>query len=45
MSLTINVDIKEIYKIVCDECKKKIREYIQKKISEQLAEKVLEGGG
>lgn len=47
MSITVSLDIREIYRLLCDECKKRVRELIQKKISEKLAEQAigLEAGG
>ena len=42
MSITIDVDIKEIYKLLCIRCKKKVKALIQQKVSEKLAEQVLE---
>jgi hypothetical protein len=47
MSITVSLELKEIYKLLCDQCRKKLRELVQKKISEKLADQVmgLEEGG
>jgi ATP-dependent Clp protease ATP-binding subunit ClpA len=42
MSISVNVDIKEIYRLVCKECRRKIKNLIQNKITEQLASQILE---
>jgi len=41
MSITINLDLKEIYRILCDRCKKRLKELVQRKISERLADQVI----
>jgi hypothetical protein len=47
VSITVNLDLREIYKLLCDKCKKRVKELVQRKISEKLAEQVigLEEGG
>jgi hypothetical protein len=47
MSITVSLELREIYKLLCDECKKKLRELVRRKISEKLADQVigLEEGG
>jgi hypothetical protein len=47
VSITINLELKEIYRLLCDRCKKRVKELVQKKISEKLADQVigLEEGG
>ena len=42
MSITVDVDIKEIYKLLCPKCKKKVKALVMQKVSEKLAEQVLE---
>ena len=42
MSIKVDLSIKEIYKMLCPECKKKLKELVQKKITEQLADQILE---
>jgi len=44
MSVEIKVDLKEIYKMLCEDCKKKLIQYIKDKMSEELIRKQLEGG-
>ena len=41
MSITIDVDIKEIYRLLCSKCKKKVKALVMQKVSEKLAEQVL----
>jgi len=41
MSITVNVDLKEIYALLCEKCKKKVKELVQQKISEKLADQVI----
>ena len=47
MSITVSLDLKEIYRLLCEECRKKVKELVQRKISEKLADQVmgLEEGG
>jgi len=42
MSIKVDLSIKEIYKLLCKECKKKLKELVQRKITEQLADQILE---
>lgn len=43
MSVQVRVDLKEIYKMLCDECKKKLVKYIKEKMDEEFIRKQLEG--
>jgi len=43
MSIEIKVDLKEIYKMLCPECKKKLVNYIKEKMAEEIIRKQLEG--
>ena len=43
MSIQVNLSIKEVYKLLCDDCKKKLQELVKSKIDTQLAKQVLEG--
>jgi len=48
MSITINLELREVYRILCDKCKKRLRELVQRKISEKLTDQVIgleEGAG
>jgi hypothetical protein len=47
LNITVSLDMKEIYRLLCEECRKKLRELVQRKISEKLADQVigLEEGG
>jgi len=42
MSIEIKVDLKEIYKMLCDNCKKKLVNYIKEKMTEEIIKKQLE---
>ena len=39
--LTINLSIREIYDAACPKCKKKIKELIRDKISDQMVSQVI----
>ena len=39
--MNINLSIKEIYEAACPECKKKIKELIKNKISEEMVTQVI----
>jgi transcriptional regulator of met regulon len=41
MSITVNVDLKEIYALLCEKCRRRVRELVQRKISEKLADQVI----
>ena len=41
--LQVNLSIKEIYKLLCPECKEKLEKLVKSKIDTQLAKQVLEG--
>jgi len=43
VSVEVKVDLKEIYKMLCPECKRKLINYIKEKMSEELIRKQLEG--
>lgn len=43
MSVEIRVDLKEIYRMLCSECKKKLVKYIKEKMDEEVIRKQLEG--
>ncbi|MEM3988553.1 MAG: hypothetical protein QXZ22_08180 [Sulfolobales archaeon] len=43
MSVQVRVDLKEIYKMLCDECKKKLVKYVKEKMDEEFIRKQLEG--
>ena len=42
VSLQVNIQLREIYKILCGRCKKKLKKLVQEKVAEQLAEQLLE---
>lgn len=42
MSVQIKVDLKEIYKMLCPEDKKKLIKYIKEKLDEEVIKKQLE---
>ena len=39
----IQISIREIYKILCKKCKRKLRELIKEKITDQMVEKIVGG--
>jgi len=41
MSVTIRIDLKEIYELMCDKCRRRFEEYLRKKIAESLAQQIL----
>jgi hypothetical protein len=43
VSLRINVDLKELYKRLCEKCKKKMLQYIKEKMDEAMLEQMLLG--
>jgi len=43
MSVEIKVDLKEVYKMLCDNCKRKLINYIKEKVTEELIRRQLEG--
>ncbi|MEM4436583.1 MAG: hypothetical protein QXO22_06495 [Thermosphaera sp.] len=43
MSVQIQVDLKELYKILCAECKKKLVKYVKEKLDEEVIRRQLEG--
>jgi len=42
-NVEVQVSLREIYRAVCPKCKKKIRELIREKITEDMVNRVLEG--
>lgn len=42
MSVEIRVDLKEIYRMMCNECRKKLVKYIKEKMDEEIIRKQLE---
>ncbi|MEM4535381.1 MAG: hypothetical protein QXV81_08185 [Ignisphaera sp.] len=42
MSVQIRIDLKEIYRMLCEECKKKLVKYIKEKMDEEIIRKQLE---
>ena len=43
MSIQIQVDLREIYKLLCEDCKKKFVKYVKDKLDEEVIKKQLEG--
>ena len=41
--IQVNLSIKEVYDLMCKQCKKKLEKLVQEKIASQLAKQVLEG--
>lgn len=42
MSVQIRVDLKEVYRMLCNECKKKLVKYIKEKLDEEMIRRQLE---
>jgi len=45
VSLRINVDLKELYRRLCEKCKKKMLQYIKEKMDEAVLEQMILGQG
>ena len=43
--IQVKLSVKEIYKLLCPKCQKKLEEHVKSKIDTQLAKQVLEGKG
>ena len=41
MSLNITISLKEIYDLLCDDCKRKLRDYIKSKVAEAVTKQLL----
>lgn len=42
MSVQIRIDLKEIYRMLCDDCKRKLVRYIKEKMDEEIIRAQLE---
>ena len=42
MSVQIRIDLKEIYRMLCEECKRKLVKYIKEKMDEEAIRRQLE---
>lgn len=42
MSIQVKVDLKEIYRMLCDDCKKKLVRYIKERMDEEVIRRQLE---
>jgi len=42
MSVQIRIDLKEIYRMLCEECRKKLVKYIKEKMDEEIIRRQLE---
>mgnify|MGYP000515856086 CR=1 FL=1 len=40
--ITINLTLKEVYSILCDDCKKRLKELVLDKASKELAKRLLD---
>ena len=43
MSIQIKIDLKEVYKMLCEDCRKKLIKYVKEKIDEEWIKRQLEG--
>ena len=43
MNVTLTVDVKELYKVLCPECRKKMVKLVKVKLDEEVLLKLLEG--
>jgi len=41
MSLRVEINWREVYKILCKKCKEKLKQYIKTKLAEQLTDELL----
>lgn len=44
MSLQINLTMREIYKNLCPQCKRKLEKMVKEKMDEAMVKRVLKGG-
>jgi len=42
-STEVKISIAEIYEVLCDKCKKRLKELIRNKIADQMVEQVIGG--
>ncbi|MEM3982472.1 MAG: hypothetical protein QXM71_07135 [Thermofilum sp.] len=42
MSVQVRVDLKEVYRMLCDECKRKLVKYIKERMDEEVIRRQLE---
>lgn len=42
MSIQVKIDLKEIYRMLCDDCKKKLVRYIKERMDEEVIRRQLE---
>jgi len=42
VSIQVKVDLKEIYRMLCDDCKKKLVRYIKERMDEEVIRRQLE---
>ena len=40
----VNLSLKEIYKVLCPKCQKKIRDLVKERLADQVVEEALEEG-
>ena len=38
MSVSVSIDLREIYELLCEECRKKLKKLIAEKVSEHILE-------
>jgi len=43
MSQKVQLDIKEIYRLMCPECRDKLRDLVKGKLADQVVKQALEG--
>lgn len=43
MSIQVNLSIKEIYSVLCEDCKKRLELLVKEKMDQSLVKKMLEG--
>lgn len=41
MDINLNLSLKEIHKVLCPECQKKVRNLVKEKITDQMLEQTL----
>jgi hypothetical protein len=43
MSIKVSLDLREIYELLCDDCRRKLRELVARKVGEQVSSQLFEG--
>jgi len=41
MSVTVNIRVKEVYELLCEECKKRVERLLRERVTEELVRSML----